>query len=78
MCTHNVRINVMRQVLIYPGEDGMWVAICPSLPGCVSQGVTREDAAANIREAIELFIDGLIEDSQPVPAESFEAIFVAV
>ena len=36
-------------------EDGMWVAECPSVPGCVSQGQTREEAVANVREAIELF-----------------------
>ena len=44
----------MRQVVVYPGEDGFWVAECPSLPGCVSQGESREQA--NIREAIEGYI----------------------
>ena len=34
----------MRQVLIYPGEAGYWVVECPSLPGCISQGVTKEEA----------------------------------
>jgi hypothetical protein len=34
----------MRQVLIHPGEDGYWVAECPSLPGCVSRGATREES----------------------------------
>ena len=43
----------MRQAVIYPGDDGFWVAECPSLPGCVSQGETREQAITNIREAIE-------------------------
>ena len=40
----------MRQVLIYPGESGFWVAECPSLPGCVSQGETKEAAihASNV------------------------------
>ncbi len=42
----------MRQVLLYRGEDGYWVAECPSLPGCVSQGKTRDAAIENIREAI--------------------------
>jgi predicted RNase H-like HicB family nuclease len=42
----------MRQVIIYPGEDGYWVAKCPSLPGCISQGRTKEEAIQNIREAI--------------------------
>ena len=57
----------MRQVLIYPGEDGYWVAECPSLPGCLSQGETREEAIRNIREAIELYIETLEEDGLPVP-----------
>jgi len=43
----------MRKVILYPGEDGYWVAECPSLPGCVSQGKTKAKATANIREAIE-------------------------
>lgn len=46
----------MRQVIRYPGETGYWVAECPSLPGCVSQGKTKEDAVQNIREAIEGYV----------------------
>lgn len=46
----------MRQVVIYPGEDGYWVAECPSLPGCISQGKSKEEAIYNIREAIEGYI----------------------
>ena len=46
----------MRQVIIYPGEDGFWVAECPSLPGCISQGESRESAVTNIREAIEGYV----------------------
>ena len=68
----------MRQVLIYPGEDGYWVAECPSLPGCVSQGRTREEAMTNIREAIEGYVLVLKEDGLPVPQEKFEALIVAV
>jgi predicted RNase H-like HicB family nuclease len=52
----------MRQVVLYPGEDGYWVAECPSLPGCVSQGKTKEDAAQNIREAIRGYIATLKSD----------------
>jgi hypothetical protein len=44
----------MRQVIVYPGEDLYWVAECPSLPGCISQGATREEAITNIREAIQM------------------------
>ena len=57
----------MRNVLIYPGEDGFWVAEVPSLPGCISQGETREEALANIKEAIQDYIEVLIEDGLPVP-----------
>ncbi|HAV63009.1 MAG TPA: hypothetical protein DCY13_11665, partial [Verrucomicrobiales bacterium] len=55
----------MRQVIIYPGEDGFWVAECPSLPGCVSQGDSREAAVANIREAIEGYVLALQDDGLP-------------
>ncbi|MFZ2088754.1 MAG: type II toxin-antitoxin system HicB family antitoxin [Desulfobaccales bacterium] len=68
----------MRQVIIYPGEDGWWVADCPSLPGCLSQGRTREEAIDNIKEAIQAYIEALEKDSLPVPEERFEALLVAV
>jgi predicted RNase H-like HicB family nuclease len=68
----------MRQVLIYPGEDGMWVAECPSLPGCISQGSTREEAVRSIREAIHGYIAVLEEDNLPVPEDRFEALLIAV
>ena len=38
-------------------EDGVWIAECPSIPGCVSQGSTREAAAENIKEAIQLCLE---------------------
>ena len=63
----------MRQVFIYPGEDGYWVAECPSLPGCISQAETKQEAVRNIREAIEGYIAVLKEDGLPVPEENFEA-----
>ena len=68
----------MRQVIIYPGEDGYWVVECPSLPGCVSQGKTKKEAIVNIREAIRGYIAALEEDNLPVPEDHFEAQVVAV
>ena len=68
----------MRQVVIAPGEDGYWIAACPSLPGCVSQDRTREEAIANIREAIEGYVAALEEDHLPVPEEHFDTLLVAV
>lgn len=68
----------MRQVLVYPGEDGFWVCECPSLPGCISQGKTREEALINIKEAIDAFVAALKADGLPIPEENFEALLVAV
>ena len=68
----------MRQAIIYPGEDGFWGAECPSLPGCISQGETRDQAIANIREAIEGYVLALQDDRLPVPKEHFDALLVAV
>ena len=68
----------MRQVVIHAGEDGFWVAEVPSLPGCISQGETREKALENIREAIAGYIAALEEDHLPVPEDKFDALLVAV
>ena len=68
----------MRQVIIYPGENGYWIVECPSLPGCVSQGETRQQAIANIKEAIVAYVSVLEEDGLPVPEEHFETLVVAV
>jgi predicted RNase H-like HicB family nuclease len=68
----------MRQVVIHPGEDGYWVAECPSLPGCVCQGKTKEEATQNIKEAIEGYVAALQEGGLPVPEERFEVYVVAV
>jgi predicted RNase H-like HicB family nuclease len=68
----------VRQVILTPGEDGYWVAEVPSLPGCISQGKTREEALANIKEAIEGYIAALKEDGIPVPEEHFEVLVAVV
>ncbi|MEW6194202.1 MAG: type II toxin-antitoxin system HicB family antitoxin [Bacteroidota bacterium] len=68
----------MRQVIIYRGEDNYWVAECPSLPGCISQGTTKEEAVANIKEAITGYIEVLKEDNLPVPEETFDTILLAI
>lgn len=68
----------MRQVIVYSGEDGYFVAECPSLPGCISEGQTREEAVSNIKEAIHAYIAALEEDGLPVPEENFSAMVVAV
>lgn len=51
-------------------EDGVWIAECPSIPGCVSQGETREDALANIREAIAACLEARAELGMPLTIET--------
>ena len=66
----------MREAIIYRGEDGYWVAECPSLPGCISQGETKEKAIENIKEAIEGYISALKEDNLSIPDENFDTMVV--
>jgi predicted RNase H-like HicB family nuclease len=58
-------------------EDGVWVAECPSIPGCVSQGQTREEAVANIREAIALCLEARAERGLPLTIEAQQVEVVA-
>ena len=62
----------MREVVIHMGQDGYWVVECPSLPGCVSQGATKAEAIANIREAIDGWIETAKAHGQAVPEEKFD------
>lgn len=55
------------RVLIDQDEDGMFVAECPSLPGCVSQGSTRAEALAHIRDAIGGYLASLKKHGEPIP-----------
>ena len=66
-----------RRVLLYPGEDGFVVAEVPSLPGCISQGKTRDEAVENVREAISLYEEVLRERGEPVPEDRVELVEVA-
>ena len=56
-------------VIIEKGEQGGFVATCPALKGCISQGRTRRQTLKNIKEAIEVYIEALVEDGLPVPQE---------
>ncbi|MCL5735539.1 MAG: type II toxin-antitoxin system HicB family antitoxin [Actinobacteria bacterium] len=51
-------------------EDGIWIAECPSIPGCVSQGATREEALTNIREAIALCLEVRADRGLPLTIET--------
>jgi len=57
-------------VLIRAGNESGFVATVPALPGCVSQGRTRRQALRNAKEAIEAYIEALLEDGLPVPVQT--------
>jgi len=62
------------RVLIEPDEDGAFVAEVPSLPGCITQGATRDEALANAREAIAAYLESLEAHGDPVPPPITEEI----
>jgi predicted RNase H-like HicB family nuclease len=55
------------RVVIEQDEDGVFVVQCPSLPGCLSQGATRSEALANIRDAIQGYLESLKTHDEPIP-----------
>ena len=55
------------RVLIEPDEDGVFVVTVPSLPGCIADGKTREEALGNIRDAIQAYVESLEAHGEPVP-----------
>ena len=57
-------------VTINRDEDGVWVVECPSIPGCVSQGATREEALKNIEDAIRLCLEVRAEKGMPLTVET--------
>ncbi len=57
-------------VTIDRDEDGVWIVECPSIPGCVSQGMTREEALKNIEEAIHLCLEVRAGRGMPLTAEA--------
>jgi predicted RNase H-like HicB family nuclease len=57
-------------VVLEREDDGGFIASVPSLPGCVSQGDSRDEAMKNVREAIEVYIDDCRESGEPIPSES--------
>jgi antitoxin HicB len=62
------------RVLVSQDEDGVYVAECPALPGCVSQGKTREEALHNIKDAIEGYLESLRKHDEPIPPTIDEEI----
>ena len=63
----------MRQVIIYPGEDGYWIAEVPSLPGCCTQGKSKPEVLESVKDAIEAWIEAAQSINRTIPEDSFEA-----
>lgn len=72
--TWNTERQMKYRVLLQLDDDGAWVAEVPALPGCVSQGRTREEAVANVREALAAYLESLEEHGDPVPPPISEEI----
>ncbi len=62
------------RVIIEQDEDGMFTAEVPSLPGCISQGKTRQEALINIKEAIDVYIESLKDHNEPIPPPIYEEV----
>ena len=62
------------RVIVEVDEDGVFVAECPALPGCVSQGATRAEALDGIREAMQGYLESLREHGDPIPPSIHEEI----
>jgi predicted RNase H-like HicB family nuclease len=61
------------KIILEPSEEGGYTAVVPSLPGCISEGDTKEEALKNIREAIELYLEPIEDDQTYAPdAEMIE------
>ena len=61
-------------ITLYQDEDGVYIAECPAIPGCVSQGVTEEEAEANIKQAIEECLEVRAEKGMPLTVEPRETV----
>jgi len=62
-------------VMLEPSEEGGFTVLVPALPGCISEGSTREEALENIREAIQLYLEPVEDDLVPQPeAELLELV----
>jgi predicted RNase H-like HicB family nuclease len=66
------------KVVLEPSDDGGYTAYVPSLPGCISEGETIEEAAANVREAIELYLEPVDDDLAEAQVEGAEILELVV
>ncbi|HRS00973.1 MAG TPA: type II toxin-antitoxin system HicB family antitoxin [Bacteroidota bacterium] len=62
------------KIVLEPAEEGGYTVYVPALPGCISEGDTREEAIDNIKEAIELYLETIEDEAIGIEAENYEVI----
>lgn len=62
------------KIVLEPDEEGGYTVYVPALPGCISEGDTKEEAINNIKEAIELYLETIEDESIGIEAENYEVI----
>jgi len=67
-----------RFLVVIERAEGNYSAYSPDLPGCIATGATREEAEQNMHEAIEMHVQGLLEDNLPIPESTSFAEYVAI
>jgi len=67
-----------RFLIVVERAEGNYSAYSPDLPGCIATGKTSQEAIANMREAVQLHVDGLLEDNLPIPEPQATAEYISV
>jgi predicted RNase H-like HicB family nuclease len=67
-----------RFLIVIEKANGNYSAYCPDLPGCVATGKNREETERNMREAVEMHVQGMLEDNLPIPENVTVAEYIAV
>ncbi|MEK6890685.1 MAG: type II toxin-antitoxin system HicB family antitoxin [Nanoarchaeota archaeon] len=62
------------RIILEQDEDGIFVASCSTLPGCISQGKTRKEAIENIKDAIKGYLESLRKHNEPIPSSIYEEV----
>ncbi len=62
------------RIIIEKDEDGVFIAECPNLPGCISQGKTRMEAIKNMKDAVSGYIESLKKHNEPIPPSISEEV----
>ncbi len=69
---------MVRFLIVIEKANGNYSAYCPDLPGCVATGKTREETEHNMQEAVEMHVQGMLEDNLPIPESEAVAEYIAV